>query len=203
MQMGSAVPTALALLAGALVLILLVRPEITRHAMGKALTFLAFLPLPFLATWMGASTHLEHSKSTRFCVSCHVMEPYGRSLLVDDGDYLVGAHYQNKRVPRDHACFTCHTSYTMYGDLQAKIRGLRHVWVYLAGSEPEEIELYEPYQNRECLHCHGDARSFEESEIHADLLEDLESGETSCLECHAWTHGIDELDELELWEPAG
>ncbi len=33
---------------------------------------------------MGTSSELEHAKRTEFCLSCHIMEPYGKSLRVDD-----------------------------------------------------------------------------------------------------------------------
>ena len=90
------------------------------------------------------------------------MEPYGRSLLVDDPAYVPARHFQNNRVPRDDACFTCHTNYTLFGDYKAKLRGLRHVYVNYIGTIPKQIKLYDPYNNRECLHCHGGARTFED-----------------------------------------
>ena len=179
------------------------RPSLTAGRGGKILAFFAFFVLPVLATTLGVSVQLEHSKSTGFCLSCHVMLPYGKSLHIDDGEYLPAGHFQNNRVPRDQACYACHTTYTMFGDLQGKLRGLKHVYVYYVGTVPEKIELYEAYKNRECLHCHAGARSFEESDLHAELRGELEGNKTSCLECHAVTHGIEELEEIELWTPEG
>jgi cytochrome c-type protein NapC len=129
------------------------------------------------------------------------MLPYGKSLHIDDGDYLPASHFQNNRVPRDRACYTCHTTYTMFGNMQSKLRGLRHVYVYYMGTVPETIELYDSYDNRECLHCHSGARSFEESDPHLELRTEFEDNETSCVECHAMTHGIEELEQIELWNP--
>ena len=79
---------------------------------------------------------------------------------MDDKSYIPAAHFQNNFVPRDHACFTCHTDYTMFGDYKAKWRGVHHVWVQYFGKipKPEDIKLYTPYNNRECLHCHAGAR---------------------------------------------
>ena len=71
---------------------------------------------------MGFALHLEHAKSTEFCVSCHVMEPYGTSLHFDDLDYLPASHFQNNLVPREKACYTCHTQYTMFGDVRRQAR---------------------------------------------------------------------------------
>src|ERR1051325_11060734 len=113
-----------------------------------------------------SSDLVEKSKQTEFCLSCHVMEPYGRSLHVDERGHIPAVHYQNHLVPADRACFTCHTTYTLFGDYNAKLHGLRHVYVQYLGTIPKEIKLYEPYNNRECLHCHLGARSFEEGAMH-------------------------------------
>ncbi len=191
------------LVAVALIALVALRPSLTAARGGRILAFLAFLVLPLLATAMGLSAHVEQSKTTEFCLSCHVMEPYGKSLQVDDETWLPAQHYQNNRIPRDKACFTCHTDYTMFGDVNAKLRGLRHVYVNYLGEIPEKIELYEPYNNRECLHCHAGARAFEESDLHKEMRADLGSNATSCLECHTPAHDVHELDGKPLWkEPA-
>lgn len=195
--------TAFTLVGVALIVLLALRPDLTAARGGKILAFLALFILPVLATWLATSSHIEHSKTTSFCLSCHEMEPYGQSLRIDDPDYLPAAHYQNIRVPREDACFTCHTTYTMFGDIRAKLTGLRHVYVHYLGSIPEKIELYEPYSNRECLHCHGGARSFEESQDHIDMRAELASGETSCLDCHAYVHDVENLGELPTWHGEG
>ena len=46
---------------------------------------------------------MERAKETTFCLSCHVMQPYGQSLYVDDAHYIPAAHFQNHRVPADQA----------------------------------------------------------------------------------------------------
>src|ERR1043165_1388602 len=97
---------AVVLAAIALIALVVLRPSLTAARGGKILAFLAFLVLPVLATAMGLSAHVEQSKTTGFCLSCHVMEPYGRSLHVDDAAWLPAQHFQNNRIPRDHACFT-------------------------------------------------------------------------------------------------
>lgn len=190
---------AVVLAAIALIALVTLRPSLTAARGGRVLAFLAFLVLPLLASAMGVSAHLDHSKSTEFCLSCHPMEPYGQSLKVDDPAWIPAHHFQNNLVPRDKACFTCHTNYTMFGDAQAKLRGLRHVYVYYLGHIPEKIELYEPYNNRECLHCHNGARSFEENDLHKEIRADLASGQVSCLECHDTIHNVGDLKGKALW----
>ena len=123
-----------------------------------------------------------------FCQSCHVMEAYSASLRVDDMDSLPASHFQNNYVPQKTACYDCHTQYTMFGGVKAKISGLKHVWVNYVTGVPDEIKLYEPYSNRDCLRCHGTAKNFLESEDHVDDLEDIKSGELSCLDCHDTGH---------------
>jgi len=42
------------------------------------------------------------------------------------------------------------------------------VYIYYLGTPPapQNIKLYQPFNNRECLHCHLGARSFEEGVVH-------------------------------------
>jgi nitrate/TMAO reductase-like tetraheme cytochrome c subunit len=197
--------TALALVSVALIVLIVVRPTLTAARGGKVLAFLALFASPILITWVGTAAHLEQSKSTGFCLSCHVMEPYGESLKIDGAAHLPAVHYQNNLVNREDACYTCHTTYTMFGDIRAKLAGMKHVYVYYLGNVPEKIELYAKYSNRECLHCHAGARSFEDSDFHNDkeLRAEMESDVTSCLDCHESVHAVDRLKELPRWKEAG
>ncbi len=189
--------------AGVLIVLVLVRPSVLEGRAGKALAFLGWFVLPVLALVFGVEAHMERAKSTEFCLSCHVMEPYGESLRIDDPSYLPANHFQNRRVPPEQACYSCHVDYTLFGGAEAKWNGVKHLWVYYTGASPAlgEIELYEPYGNSVCLHCHAGARSFEESELHVDLLADLRADEMSCLDCHDQIHAVDELDDLDRWQP--
>lgn len=128
------------------------------------------------------------------------MEAYGTSLYIDDPAYLPAAHFQNKHIPQERACFSCHTNYTMFGDLNDKVRGLRHVYVYYFKTQPEKLSLYEPFKNRECLHCHGNARSYEESSPHKEMKEQLVGNSLSCLTCHNKNHNVGEIDKVKLWK---
>jgi len=189
-----------------LVILLLARPSLTTTREGKILAFFALFVLPLLCSVVGFSDHMEHSKQTSFCLSCHIMEPFGKSLYVDDPRYIAAAHFQNHRVPGDQACYTCHTDYALYGGIRAKWRGLHHVWVQYFGNPPapEGIRLYSPYNNRECLHCHLGARSFEESPIHSALRDSLVSNETSCVSsgCHDTVHHVARLGAVKFWKGA-
>ena len=180
--------------------LLLIRPSITAAQGGKIVAFIAFFILPVVATVLGASIHLENSTSTQFCLSCHVMEAYGKSLYIDDPNYLPAAHFQNNRIPKEQACFTCHTDYTMFGDVSAKWRGVQHLYVYYFKGAPNKLALYEPFKNRECLHCHAAARSYEESSPHREMKDQLASNDMSCLTCHTKVHDVANLSKTKKWK---
>ncbi len=183
------------------------RVQLTRSREGKMLAFVALFALPVMAAWSGFSEHMERATTTSFCLSCHVMGDFGRTLSIDDASYIPAAHFQNNRIPRDRACYTCHTEYTMFGPVKAKVRGLRHLWVqYVVGApKPEAIKLYDPFPNSECLHCHLGARRFEEGSAHQkipDLLSRVKSGKLSCVSsgCHEFVHDVASLKDATFWK---
>jgi cytochrome c-type protein NapC len=188
-----------------LIAIIVFRPSLTSSREGKILAFMAFFVLPILGGSLAASEHIDRSKQTTFCVSCHIMESHGKSLYVDDPNYLAAAHFQNHLVPVDEACYTCHTDYALYGGVQAKLRGLRHIYVEYFGHppKPEDIKLYTPYNNRECLHCHLGARAFEKVKLHTIVMASLKDNKTSCLTggCHDTVHNVGSLDQVKFWSP--
>ncbi len=73
-----------------LIAVFVFRPEITRSHGGKIVAFLVLFALPLFCMGMGFSAEMDRSKSTQFCLSCHIMEPYGKSLRVDDPFHLAG-----------------------------------------------------------------------------------------------------------------
>jgi len=185
------------------------RAELTRARGGKILAFVALCVFPVLAMWAGAQAQIERSTTTRFCLSCHVMHDFGQSLYVDDKSYIPAVHFQNNFVPRDHACFTCHTDYTMFGDYRAKWRGVHHVWVQYFGTipKPADIKLYTPYNNRECLHCHAGARKYQEASHHVkdpNTLAFAAANKLSCMssDCHDIVHDVDTLKDATFWKPS-
>jgi nitrate/TMAO reductase-like tetraheme cytochrome c subunit len=203
MDMSTMASIAFTLLTALVIVVVISRPSLVTGAGGKTMALVAVAVLPAVAMTFGMNAHLEASKTTEFCLSCHVMKPYGESLKLDDLAHVPAAHFQNSRVPRDHACYSCHTTYTLYGDAEAKWKGMRHLWINYFGTIPAKIELYEPFKNRECLHCHGGSRTFEENEFHLEYREGIATNETSCLECHDLAHDIDNLTELERWNRNG
>lgn len=164
--------------------------------------FVVLCAIPVALTSVGTAAHLDHAKTTEFCGSCHEMGVYTDSLHLADPAYLPAVHYLDGLVPRDEACYSCHTRYTMFGGVKAKMNGLRHVWVHYLGQAPESVELYEEYSNQECMRCHAGARSFEDLDLHVEVRAELAVDEVSCLECHDLVHAADQVDSLERWGEA-
>ena len=204
---GTLALLALLALTVGLVIMLVLRPTMTATEGGKVLAFFALFIFPVMCVWIGTTYHINRSKSTKFCLSCHEMEPFGKSLLVDGSPRLAAAHFQNHRVPADEACYTCHANYAMFGGFRAKMQGLRHIYVHYVGTPPAptDIRLYTPYNNRECLHCHLGARSFEEGKTHNAapyLLPALKGNQVSCLSsgCHSMVHNVGDLKGAKFWK---
>jgi len=190
----------------ALALVFLIRPSLTQATSWKILAFIGLCVLPALCVVGGMNTHVQRSEQTQFCVSCHVMIPYGRSLYLDDSSHIPAQHFQNHRVPPDMACHSCHADYTIYGPLKDKLQGLKRIYMQYVSTPPDPAAIRIPggFKNAQCLHCHLGARSFEENPVHAALMDSLKSEQTSCLTsgCHDTAHDVANLDHLKLWKIA-
>jgi cytochrome c-type protein NapC len=171
--------------------------ELLGSAVGKIALALGFVVLPLGLSTTQVLVGIDRSSTTEFCMDCHEMERYGRTLFANN-DSLAAVHYQNRLISREGTCFECHTNYAMFGSFKAKLDGLMHVWVHYVSGAPENIELYEPYPNYNCLHCHEDGRAFIEHPSHKEF-EALTSGATSCLECHAPAHDFEATERGEFW----
>ncbi|MCA9601586.1 MAG: NapC/NirT family cytochrome c [Polyangiales bacterium] len=171
---------------------------LTAHRAGRLVLLVGLCILPVLITGTGVTVGVHESSQTTFCMSCHEMEPYGKSLFVD-GNSLPALHYQRRLIDRDTVCFSCHTDYAMFGDAKAKLNGLRHVWVHYTGQTPKKIKLYQPYPNHNCLHCHDDARGFVEVPMHQEKKAEIANGKQSCLGCHSVVHDMDAVKAGNFW----
>jgi len=180
-----------------------VRPSITAGPSGKFLAFIALCILPALCIAGGMSTHMDRSEQTKFCTSCHAMANYGKSLYINDPNYIPAQHFQNHRVPADMACYNCHADYTIYGPLRDKLRGVTRIYVQYLGKPPQTIQMPGGFKNRQCLRCHAGARSFDANPIHTAIMDSLTSNEMSCISsgCHDMVHNPAEVDHLKMWSP--
>ncbi|MEO0592820.1 MAG: NapC/NirT family cytochrome c [Myxococcota bacterium] len=175
-------------------------PTFVSYRLGRIGLLAGIAVFPLFVAFGGLVVGVEQSSKTEFCLSCHEMTDYGRTLFVDNEEALAAVHYQNRLIDRDTTCYRCHTNYALFGHVSAKFNGLKHVYVHYLGEIPEEIELYEPYPNSICLECHEDGRSFLESEGHDGEIAALTSGETSCLECHEVAHDTESVDARNFWQ---
>lgn len=173
--------------------------EVDRSFKLASLVIVGVLPALWL---MGSLSYSERTmKKVDFCMQCHPMEQYGESLHVDDDEPLSADHFQNNRISREKACYECHTDYVAFGGIRSKLRGLRHVYAYYCKPIPEEIELYSPYKNRNCLRCHDGGKNYENHKKHRlpkGRLEAIRSGKKSCItDCHDVGHYFDDEEEDE------
>jgi cytochrome c-type protein NapC len=183
--------------------VFLIRPSLTSAAGWKILAFIGLCVLPALCIVGGMNTHMQRSEQTRFCISCHVMIPYGQSLYVDDPTHIPAQHFQNHRVPADMACYSCHADYSIYGPLKDKMQGLTRIYLQYVSTPPNPITIPGGFQNAQCLHCHLGARDFEENPVHAAMMDSLKSNQTSCLTsgCHDTAHDVANLSHQKFWKP--
>lgn len=95
---------------------------------------------------------------------------------------------------------------TRSGGAKAKLRGLRHVWVWLTVDRKPPLALYHPYPNQNCLHCHAGAKTFEEGAVHnadPETLPMVRTNKLSCTSsgCHEVVHNVKHLKDVKLWNP--
>jgi nitrate/TMAO reductase-like tetraheme cytochrome c subunit len=194
---------ALIVLTIVLAAVFLLRTSITVGITGKILAFVALCILPALCIDAGMSMHMQRSEQTKFCISCHSMENYGKSLYVDDPKAIPAQHFQNHRVPPDMACYACHTDYTIYGPMKDKLKGITRIYLQYVSTPPNPITIPGGFKNAQCLHCHAGARSFEENPVHAAIMSSLTSNQLSCVSsgCHDTVHSASEVDHLKMWRP--
>ena len=185
-------------------LIVKIRDKGKEQRQWKLLALLSYCVFPLLFAFGVFSEKMNSMKTVEFCGSCHTMTSYVESLTIDDDEPLSSVHFRNNYIPQETACYSCHTSYAMFGGVKAKMNGIRHVWVYLTEAEKDSITLYEPYSNNNCLHCHGPAEKFRKNKEHRKeqgLLKEIQSGQKSCLAagCHDMGHYFESEESGDEW----
>ena len=145
--------------------------------------------LPGLAFVFSNLALMERSKSVDFCGSCHEMAPV-LETVVGEGDSLAAIHYR-AAFPSKEACYVCHSGYGIWGEVQAKGAGVKHMWASLTGSVHYPLAIYEPFDYGSCLGCHAESRDFRAAAVHDDpeIQSMLLSGELRCAgACHPVAH---------------
>ncbi len=178
---------ALAILGTAVVIVSLLKYK--GAAVGSAswiLLIAGAVGFPFLVTGVGTILVFERAERVEFCASCHLtMKPYIDDMENPRSSSLAALHYTNRYIP-DNQCYECHTSYGLFGTVQAKKEGLNDVYRYYTRTFHLPIRLRHPYPNDDCLKCHAGSAKW--SEDHEDYKDALFSGEATCMQCHANSH---------------
>ena len=168
------------------------RPQLGRVTKVVLLAGLGLLPL--IVSLTGNIAGYEYTLSRPFCGSCHVMGAYVRDAEDPKSQSLAAIHSRNHKFG-DESCYMCHSDYQIFGAVTTKLNGLRHLYYYIteyASTGPDgeggpTIKLYKPFTNAKCMQCHSTAAQ-KYMETHADQLEQIRSGEVSCIDCHNEVH---------------
>lgn len=148
--------------------------------------FVILAPLAYL---LNAGLAISGAKSVAFCGSCHVMHGYVQDLQNPDSEHLAAQHFQYRWI-NDHQCYTCHSDYGLFGDVGAKLAGLRHVWFYTVGGYELPLKIRGTYDNQRCLVCHGPVKSYQEIGEHEKNAAPIADSAMSCIggACHVGPH---------------
>ena len=126
----------------------------------------------------------ERAEKVEFCASCHLtMQVYVDDMVDPESESLAAVHYKNRYIPSKQ-CYDCHTSYGMFGTVEAKMAGTIDTYKYYTGIYTFPIKMRHPYSNGDCLKCHAESVKWKGQEMHVENREGLFADEMSCLECH-------------------
>jgi nitrate/TMAO reductase-like tetraheme cytochrome c subunit len=148
----------------------------------------AFLALgviifPALSSGLGTVLVFERAERVEFCNSCHLtMKSFVDDMENPKSESLAAVHYKNRYIPDDQ-CYVCHTSYGIFGTVEAKKEGIIDVYKYFTRTFHLPLKLRHPYPNSDCLKCHADSVKWLAS--HQDYKDALLSGDMTCMQCHA------------------
>lgn len=180
-----------------LVVLLIIQRRLSENLI-KIFSLAGIVILPLVSLAMGNLVGLQQAKKVEFCGSCHLtMGTFVADLRNPDSTSLAAKHFRNRWIP-EAQCYTCHASYGLFGDVQAKMAGLGDVYKYYTHTYKYPIALHEPYQNAECLKCHEHTPKFVNSETHGQGMDAIRSGEIKCIECHGPAHILEETHESRL-----
>ena len=164
----------------------------TNSTASWAVLVLSVCVLPPAAMLVGTPLVFERAERIEFCGSCHAaMKPYLTDMANPESQSLAAIHYRNRYIPQDQ-CYVCHTSFGLFGTLQAKLAGLEDVRRYYLKTYGHPISMRAPYPSEECLKCHADAVRWRAQ--HTAVRDDLLSGRMRCFNCHGSAHPAHILD---------
>jgi len=159
---------------------------------GKVIMLVGVVLLPSFSVATGMLLVFIRAESVEFCSSCHhVMQAYADDMNDPEGTGIAAVHFANQYIPGDQ-CYECHTSYGLFGTVEAKLHGIGEVYRYYTRTYNQPIEMWQPYSNRDCLKCHANSRKWMLIDAHTDedMQEQLFDDSTSCMDCHDPGHNV-------------
>ena len=106
---------------------------------------------------------------------------------------LAAIHSRNSSFGGE-SCYTCHADYQIFGAMTTKVNGLKHLYYYVTavratpgayGESGPRIHLYKPFQNGSARAAtRPPRRTGSQVEDHGGMIEDIRSGDASCVDCH-------------------
>jgi nitrate/TMAO reductase-like tetraheme cytochrome c subunit len=165
---------------------------------GKALMLIAVVVLPSFSVTTGMLLVFTRAERVEFCASCHhVMQAFADDMTNPDGTGLAAIHFVNRYIPNNQ-CYECHTSYGLFGTVEAKIHGIGEVAKYYTGSYDLPVAMWQPYPNADCLKCHAESNKWLSVDAHTDedTEQELFADLTSCMSCHDSAHQVEKSTEM-------
>ncbi len=151
-------------------------------AMAWSLLLGGALIIPAVSSGLGTVLVFERAEHVEFCASCHLTMKYFIADMEDPkSESLAAVHYKSHYIPDDQ-CYECHTSYGVFGTVEAKKEGMIDVYKYYTRTFKLPVHLRHPYPNGDCLKCHAGAVKWEAA--HADFEKALFDGSSHCMDCH-------------------
>ena len=140
--------------------------------------------VPLVSTGFGTLLVFDRAERVEFCASCHLtMTGFVHDMTDSKSESLAAVHFKNKYIP-DNQCYVCHTSYGMFGTVEAKMDGMVDVYKYYTRTFPKEIKMRRPYPNHDCLKCHADSAKWLGHAEHIEKKADLFADRMKCMDCH-------------------
>lgn len=138
--------------------------------------------IPVITSSAGGVLVVERSERVGLCNSCHLaMRPYVNDMKNPNSHSLAALHYRNRYI-EDNQCYSCHTSYGMFGTVEAKSEGIFDVYRYYTRTFSLPLKMRHPYPNNDCLKCHAGSAKFLAS--HKKDREAMFADDVSCMQCH-------------------
>jgi cytochrome c nitrite reductase small subunit len=166
---------------------------------GKMHLLVGVVLLPSFSIATGMLLVFTKAERVDFCSSCHhVMQAYADDMTDPDGDGLAAIHFANRYIPNNQ-CYECHTSYGLFGTVEAKMHGIGEVFRYYTGTYELPVEMWKPYPNGDCLKCHARSNKWLVVEAHTDGDNEVElfGDQVSCMTCHDSAHQVRDPAEME------